>query len=335
MKTFRKSSKTVSLILVLSLVCALLISCGASKDGMSMGNSAGSVEYESYDKNFSYSTSAPKEEVLFDTELDYAEAPEGASGEVTTADPLAGRKIITTFNIVSETKEFNITLAALESEVAMLGGYIQSSNIYGNSIGNNYRQTRSATYTLRIPAEKADGFISSVGTLVNITSKRSSVNDITDSYTDIEARLNTLKTEESRLLALLEKGNDLQYIIQVEDRLSNVRYEIESYTARLRGYDTLVAFSTVNIEIREVIDYTETPVDDPTFGERLGAALSDGWKSFAEGWQNFTVGLAYSLPSIICFVVIIGAAVIVTVVKIKRRKAKKAEVKEETTDSAK
>jgi len=329
MKKARNTRKALSLLLVLCLTLAALVSCGASVKDFS-GSASNDAAYE---KEIGYAPGADGSDFFYTyVEKDEMYAPtenESVTLDASTAtapDPLAGRKIIKTVNVVAETKSFDSALASIESQVDSLGGYIQSSNVYGNSLENKHSGYRRASYTLRIPAEHLDYFMSTVGDLLNITSSKTGVNDITDTYVDIEARLTALKTEEARLLELLSQGKNLSDIITVEERLSNVRYEIESYTARLRGYDTLVAFSTVNLEISEVIDYTPEPIKDPSFGERLGKALGEGWEDFTDGWKDFTVGLAYALPSLILFAVFVLAIVIVITVAVKRSRKRRVQI---------
>lgn len=317
--------KIGSLIMVLLVLVASFASCGASKglmyddakseamNGMTAGGYMGFDDMPMLEAE----TNA-----VMDSYYSKVEAPSEMDGSAELKDPLEGRKIIKTVNVVSETKELDSALQRIESEVIALGGYIQSSNTYGKSY-DSY-SNRRANYTLRIPAEMLDSFMTSFGGFVNITSKTEKVDDITDTYTDIEARLEALKTQEARLIELLAKAEKLEDIITLEERISYVRYEIESYEARIRNYNTLIAFSTVNIELAEVIDYTPEPIKDPTFGERLGEAFRESWKDFAEGWKDFSVGLVYALPSLIVLAVFIVIIVIVVVKAVKKSRKKQA-----------
>ena len=321
--------KIGSLLTVLVIVLSAFVSCGASKglmydaaeDMAVMNGMTGSGgAYKDYDMPM-----VEAEIGTLDVYYSKAEVPSSAAdGSVEIGDPLAGRKIIKTVNVVSETKELDSALAKIESDVAALGGYIQSSNTYGKSY-EKY-SNRHASYTLRIPAEMLDSFMNSMGGYVNITSKTEKVDDITDTYTDIEARLETLKTQETRLIELLAKAEKLEDIITLEERISNVRYEIESYEARMRNYNTLIAFSTVNIDLSEVIDYTPEPIKDPTFGERLGEAFKESWKEFAEGCKDFSVGLVYALPTLLVLAVIALVIVVIIVSAVKRRGKQRANV---------
>ncbi len=316
--------KMGSVIMVLYILVSVFASCGASKGLMyddakaeAMNGIASTGGYMGFDD-------MPMLEVetsdVVNSYYSKSEAPEAETVEVN--DPLSGRKIIKTVNIVSETKELDNALARIEGEVAALGGYIQSSNTYGKSY-EKY-SNRRANYTLRIPAESLSTFMSNIGGYVNITSKTEKVDDITDTYTDIEARLEALKTQETRLIELLAKAEKLEDIITLEERISYVRYEIESYEARIRNYNTLIAFSTVNIELAEVIDYTPEPIKDPTFGDRIGEAFRESWKDFAEGCKDFSVGLVYALPTLLVLAVIALVIVFIIVGIAKRSRKNRA-----------
>lgn len=314
--------KTLSLVTVLFILVFTFASCGASS---SMGMAKDEAYFDSYSSNTYVSGSDIEYDVVLEAEKLAADGYYSKAESMTEAptqgeakDPLDGRKIIKTVNVVSETKELDAAIASVESTVASLGGYVQSSNTYGKSY-ESY-SNRRANYTLRIPAENLEAFMSTVGDMLNVTSKTEKVDDITDTYTDIQARLTTLKTEETRLLELLAKAEKLADVITLEERISSVRYEIESYEARMRNYNTLIAFSTVNIEIAEVIDYTPEPVKDPTFGERVGKAFSESWKDFAENSKDFAVWFVYALPTLLVFAVIALCIVLVVVFAVKRTK---------------
>ena len=315
--------KLISIITVAFILIATFASCGA-KDAMDNGYIVGDGSPNMSYKD-SISLDAAEAESAYGDKYYYSQSGnsvgnlEDSAPQLTqTADPLASRKVIKNVNVIAETKSLDATIASLEAQVKALGGYVQSSNTSGK-IYEKY-SNRRANYTLRIPAELLDSFLGSVSSLMNITGKTEKVDDITDTYTDIEARLKTLKTEETRLLELLAKAEKLSDVITLEERISNVRYEIESYEARIRNYDTLIAFSTVNVEISEVIDYTPEPIKDPSFGDRIGEAFNESWKEFTENWKNFAVGFVYSLPTLIVLAVIVGVITLIIVSAVKKSK---------------
>ncbi len=331
MKKIMQASKNrvLSVILCLTLISVLLLSV------VSCGSAKGEVSYDSakdmssvQNGNFFYSDdSFAKEEIQYEAATDSVdyESPSmmgnaRLTGDGSTDTPvLSDRKIIKNVTVIAETKEYDKATAEIEAAVSSLGGYMQASNKTGSSYnGDKYASSRRAYYTIRIPAENLDAFMGMAEGLVNITSKNANVDDITETYTDIEARLETLKTQETRLLELLAKANNLDEIIILEDKLSNVRYEIERYTAQIKNFDTRIAYSTVTLTVNEVIEYTATPVVNPSFGERMKKAFTNSWKNFAEGCKDFAVEFTYALPGLLLFIVIAGTVAVVTVAIVKK-----------------
>ena len=263
------------------------------------------------------------------TEESAAEEPVAAAGAELEAEPDAAamaEKIIYSANVSAETTEFDAAIAAIESMIAEAGGYIQSSNVSGDTRYNDDGTTsvvnRYASYTVAVPSGKFEDFLSKSGTIGNVTSLSRSADNITSRYTDTEARIASLKVQEERLLAMMEGTGDLESLIALEQRLSEVTYEIESYQRDLNNWDRQVAYSTVSIDLREVSVYTPTVPVTRTFGEKLGDAFSDGWKSFVRGLQGLILALAELLPNLVLLAVIVLAAVFVVRAFRKRRAAK-------------
>ena len=325
--------KRTRIIRTLCLLAATLIACtacGASNapmDSMASDNRY----YDSAD--FDYNLKAETESYVTGSSAignSVTDAPvtaeDGSSG---AADPLSERKIIKTMRISAETKAFDNATAAIEALCTQLGGYIESSSRSGGSIRySSAVVARSASYTLRIPAEKLDAFRAGMAGEINVVSESTGISDITDQYFDVDTRLATLRTEEERLLAMLEKATELEYLITLESRLSEVRYQIESYTGTLRRYDSQVAYSTVHLNLDEVLEYTQVIEAPQTFGERMSIALQESWADFVDNCKDFAVGFVYALPTLIVLAVIFTAVgVIIAVVVKKHRRQRRDEEK--------
>ena len=248
------------------------------------------------------------------------EAPENGQTSIETE-----RKIIKTVNISAETKKFDETVQNINKMISDIGGYIESSSVNGNSI-NNTTISRSASFTLRVPAEKLDEFTGNVENSVNVTNITSNSKEITEAYYDAKARLDVLIAQRDSLQKMYDsfnKPSDMSNMLAVQDKLYDVIQEIESYQARLNSYDNKVAYSTVNVNLREVLEYT--PVDSPkNFGERFVSSFKRGWVDFWAGCQNFAVWLAGAVPSLIIIAGITVAAVFILKKVIKTAKSKKA-----------
>ncbi len=314
--------------LTLALLVLFITACGANsapRDAMLDAN-AGNMYYGAKAESESMSVTSPSASTSKPT-LGYPtdDAAPSESNPAGSAFP-EGRKIIRTMNINAETKAFDEAAASIESLTASLGGYIEASSRSGGSLHSGSSViARSASYTLRVPAEQLDAFRAGLGEGINVVRESSGIDDITDRYFDVDARLSTLRTEEERLLDMLEKATELEYLITLEQRLSEVRYQIESYTGTLRRYDSQVAYSTVRLTLDEVLEYTPVTQTPKTFGERMGIAFRDSWADFADGCKSFAIGFVYALPTLLVLAVIFGGIAAVLTAVIKRAKKKKKE----------
>lgn len=303
--TFKKLMIAMGLILVLMVS---IIACSSKSNG-----------YVSYDGAY-----AAPEATYDDYEASYAVTTNGTkTSYISTSGqseiPLSNRKMIRDADLKVETKEFDKTLPALESQIKEFGGYVQSTKEGGRS----YRSetTRSAYLTARIPAENLDAFLDVVNGLGNITSKNLSTRDVTETYVDIESRLGVLRDEETALRNILLNADDTSDVLMVQERLFDVIEEIEANEARLRSYDSLIAYSTVDIDLVEVIELTPAP--EETRGEELSRRFKQSLIDLKDSLLDFGVGFIVALPWLIVIGIIVTAIVLAVVLPIKAKNKKR------------
>ena len=210
----------------------------------------------------------------------------------------ANKKLIVTARMSAETQDLDATIGTLTSQVSAFHGYIQRSSTYTRGSSRIYE----ATY--RIPADSYQAFLASIEDSGNILSYSEETEDITSTYTDIEARLNTLKAQEERVMELYKQAESIADLMEIEERLSDLRYRIEFYEAQIRNYDLLVAYSTLTVSVTETTVYTPTST---SFWTRLGNAFTNGWHNFTDGIGDFLIDVVYNLWTIL-FLVILGYA---------------------------
>lgn len=254
----------------------------------------------------------------------YEAGATGADGSTAVQDP--GRKLIKTVNLEIETKAIDETTAKIEENVAALGGYIENSNVSRPSEINGRGGYSNTFLSCRIPVNRLDEFVASIEGSGNVRYKSESVEDITLSYADTESRKNSLLNERERLNELMKRADTVEDLITIESRLSEVNYHIESIESRLRTYDNQVEYSTVTVNIEQVVEYT--PQKTESFGERLTKAVKRSASNFVEFLQDTLIWLIEALPVLIFLGVVIF--VMIKVIKAvimgaeKRKAAKKA-----------
>lgn len=330
-----KNKKLLALLLTLLLILSALAGCAASTKSVSADTASMDSGYYSSAANASapetpMEAPAESEESAYDTVATTetnAQASETPEPDDSVADYTA--KIIYTASVSIETTEFDKAIAALEKQVQSIGGFVENSNVTGdtryNSDGSTSIVNRWAYYTVRIPCEQFEAFLHETEGFGNVISTSRDAQNVTSAYTDYEARLSSLNTQQERLLDMLAKSEDVETLIALEQRLSDVRYEIESIERSLRNYDMQIKYSTVDLDLREVEIYTPTVSVRRTFGEKLSDSLSDGWHGFTRGLQDIILGLASALPALVILAVIVIVVIVLIRKGQKKRKARKAE----------
>lgn len=239
--------------------------------------------------------------------------------EDSSSDLPEDRKLITTVNMSVETEDLDKVLTQIKNRTKELGGYIESSNVQNGSAYDNERY-RSAVMTVRIPQKSLNSFVDKVGEISNVVSSEETVDDVTLSYVATESRMKALQAEEERLLAFMEQAKTLDELLTIEKRLTEVRTELETVTSALRVYDNKVNYSTINLTIDEVKEYTETE-EPTTFWGRIGSGLKKSFKNIGNFFKELFVIVAVGSPYIVITALV--PIIIITSIKLKHRKNRK------------
>lgn len=294
--------KRLSLTLALLLTLCLLAGCGAqSKGTASMDISAnGSAEI------------APEEGLLTE---DKAESSSTTLPE--------NQKMVRKIWINTETEDLTTLLTSIEQKTADLSGYVESQNQYNGSKYSGSKRYRNASLTLRIPTEHLDAFISQVADVSNVVSKKQTAENITLTYVATESRIKALETEQTRLMELLAKAENMTDLLSIEKRLTQVQSELEQVASQLRVYDNMVDYGTVYLEIQEVTEFTV--VEEPsTIWERIGTGFMESLKGIGNFFIEMFVFLVVGLPYLVPLGLLITGAIFL----LRRRRKKKMNKKD-------
>lgn len=299
--------KITVLILCLAFVFSLA-ACSASKSDMAVGD----MEYFTEEDSAGGIVYNASQSLNQKTEL-YSDAVADEMGE----KPQTNEKIIKTVEAYIQTKEYDKYIESLIANVNANGGYVENSDANMGGYGN---YNRHSVYTLRIPADKLDSFMMSAEENGKITSKTETQKNVTLEYVDVESRISAYKTERETLMGLLEKAASLENILSIQERLSEVNYQIENYTAQLRVLENRVSYSTVTLHISEVERVTE---NERTLWQRIKNEFLDNIDSLKNGLEDFAVAVIGGIPVIIPVAVIAIVAIIIIKKLIKRRREKR------------
>ena len=152
-----------------------------------------------------------------------------------------------------EVTDIDGTVRRVESLAVQSGGWVESSEVFGEA---GYR---SATVRIRVPADRLDSGLDSLRSLGRVTDEGVSSTDVTERLIDNEARLTAWYAQEERLVTLLENAPTVEDIIQIEQRIAEVRSDIEHVEATQRDLTGRVATSLITVNLRLPGRYAADP----------------------------------------------------------------------------
>ena len=248
--------------------------------------------------SFRMTESSSNDMAMYSRAMGTSQAEYGYDGGVMLTSDMAAaeesaaqeRKIIRSVSLTIATDAFTGTLENIKTAAQSGGGWIESVTESGDE------GSRRAWMTLRIPADMLDAFLTEAGSAGRVTNRSETAQDVTESYYDTQARLESKQLLLGRLQELVAMAESLDDVLALERQMADTQYEIDRLQESLLHTDRQVDYATVDITLRE-----ETPADQATdaqlsFGQRIAAAIEMGGIVFAEFLQNAAVWLVSAVP---------------------------------------
>lgn len=177
-------------------------------------------------------------EVIVEVPVEVIKETGGLQLDATDLPGLEQRKIIYRADLEVETSNLETYREIVINQLTIHWGYVQDEVL----------NEKKLTMTVRVPSEALDDFLEALQNGGDVTSFRKTSEDITNTYTTYEARKEALEARHQRLIELIEVAEDVDDIIDLERERSNVEAQLIEIGIRLTSYDSLVDYSTVDIE---------------------------------------------------------------------------------------
>ena len=181
-----------------------------------------------------------------------AEAPGDGDQSLPQAQ-VQDRKIVRNATLDLHVENVTTAVQQVEDAAGAAGGFVSSSNVFVSNTddtGDSVERTQTASVTVRVPADAYSSVMSHLRGLAEETvSETSDASEVTEEYTDLQARLRNLGATESRYLELLARAVTIDEILTVQDRLNTVRLEIEQVTGRINVLNSLTDFATITVRL--------------------------------------------------------------------------------------
>lgn len=292
------NAKLIASFFVFILVL-LMVGCGASAAEMSaVSENAVAPAADAFDSGG----------VAFEEAAVEALPAEPGSNQLPASQP---RLIIRTADmsiIVTDTEE------ALDRLVKMAtdnGGWVVNSSVY------QYSDTaKTGNITLRVPAEGFDSALEAISAMsVEVTNLSTSGQDVTEEFVDLSARLENLEATAVRVRNFLDDATTVEEALAVNQELSRLEGEIESFKGRIQFLSQSAAFSTISVNITP--DELSQPIE--VGGWRPNGIVRDALEALVDALQGLATFAIWLVIYFLPIALIIGLPLWLVVRFVRRR----------------
>lgn len=209
-----------------------------------------------------------------------SETDGGEADTIENSAELTEKKIAYSYSLTIDTDSYEKSVDQIHDDVEAVGGYIAYES------NSSYSDDKIDHLEVCIPADKADDWVDNAEKYGKVREKTIQQEDITSAYIDTESRLTALATQQKTLLGLMEKAENIDDILSIQNQLTNVNSQIESYKAQKQYMDQQTRYSLVTIDINSV-GYQSGSADQSFWEEAL-----DRLNRTIYGLGNFVRGAA-------------------------------------------
>lgn len=200
-------------------------------------------------------------------------------------------KIIKKAKLKFETQDLAKTFGTIQNATQKYGAVIANDSS-GKDFATSYRNL-----LIRIPNANFDAFINNISKgISHFDEKQISQEDVTEEYIDVESRMKSKKKLEERYIQLLSKANKVSEMLEIEEKLAEIREEIEAKEGQLKYLQNRISFSTISIEMY-TLDPSESGVTS-SYGSKIWNSIKEGFN----GLSNFVLSIISIWPFILIFV---------------------------------
>lgn len=337
------------ILIIMAGVMLFTVGCGESESGGSVGkNNLNNTQHESdryvdeeYESGFgdAYATEYSTEEYVYDDagaeynsdgveeNYDKSEAV-NASGNAqnSSTDKLNTEMLVYRGSLSIDTLDFDASVSNFKSILSGKGGFVEYESYTDNYSTSGYyavtdsNKHNTYTATVRVPSSEYDAIMNSATELGDVRSRYSNATNVTQQYNTYQSQLEIYEAEYTRYLSLLENATDDEYALQIENELFDIQIQIAELKSGISNIENDVAYSYIDISIKEVSEYTQEPEKTDTFFDRLKNTCRDSWDEFLEVLEDIVFYIIMNIYYILLILII----VLVLWIFLKKRKRKRA-----------
>jgi hypothetical protein len=225
-------------------------------------------------------------------------APSDTSMDQDKASAGGDKKLVQSVGLQLLVKNAAQAATDIERVAGSLAGEIEKSDL------KNDGSSRRGEILLRIPAARLEEAVAQLSKLaIRVENQHRESRDITREFADNDARLRNMKLEEGQYLALLHRAGNMKDTLEVTEKISEVRGEIEQLQGEVNWQSHQVAMSAVQLQLIEEPQAAIAARWRPIYNAKNSVS---GMLLGLGEWFDWMVGLVIDIPLIAVWCLSVG-----------------------------
>ncbi len=182
---------------------------------------------------------------------EYSQSNADLASRINTSVATQNRIIVHTANALLVVDDVAQAIAQVDELALEFGGWV---------VGSDRSSRHSGYIAIRVPAATLNQVIKRLEQIaIDVESMALSSQDVTDEYVDTQSRLTSLRATEQALLKLLDRAQNVEHALRVQQEVAQIQLRIEEMQGRIKFLEQTSAFSLVNVNLK--LSTVDMPVD--------------------------------------------------------------------------
>ena len=203
-----------------------------------------------------------------------------------------------------ESENYDSDVQWLSDLVVEYGAYFEEREEAAGEAGSIGRVSKAV---VRVPSERLDDFLMELDQLGRTVNRREAAEDVTGRYMDTQSRLDALKLQKEKLTEMVAEATDVEELIAIDDKLTEVIAQMESLEGDLRRWESEQSYSKVTLRLAEVFE--EKAEAAASLGLRMKQGFEESIVWLKEFGQDLLVMLATYGPRLIVLVPVLALGI--------------------------
>ena len=238
----RRRRAVVGVALVAMVIVA---GCSANRDSGGGGSSAGSEGQ----------VAPAADQAMTEQDRSAQAAPADPAGKAGSADAASQVRLVDLSNRIVRTANVDLEVGKgrLNATINQASDVVRrAKGIYvGSSTSVPSGEPASGQVTFRVPVDAFEPVLRELKGLGTYRGEKSSTDDVTNQYVDLNGQLAAWRAQERVYLRLLDRAKSVTDVIAVQNQLQQVQSNIERLQGQLNYLEDQSSFSTIVLQLSE------------------------------------------------------------------------------------